>query len=112
MTEISSTSIKDKCGLKLDIKVPTFIFEDNAACIAQSKGGFIKEDRMKHISPKFFFTHDLQKNGAIDVQQIRSSGNLVDLFTKSFPTLTFEKMVYKIETRRPNQLNWDLHQGE
>ncbi|KAF3653269.1 hypothetical protein FXO37_17067 [Capsicum annuum] len=93
-------SIKERCGLKLDIKVPTVIFEDNAACIAQLKEGFIKGDRTKDILPKLFFTHDLQKNGDIDVQQIRSCDNPADLFTKSLPTLIFEKMVYKIGMRR------------
>ena len=48
------------------------LHEDNAACIAQIKGGFIKGDRTKHISPKFFYTHELQKKCEIDVQQIRS----------------------------------------
>ena len=57
------------------------MYEDNAACVAQLKGGYIKGDRTKHISPKFFFTYDLQQNGEIEVQQIRSSDNLVDLFT-------------------------------
>ena len=38
---------------------PTTLFEDNAACIAQIKGGYIKRDRTKHISPKFFYTHEL-----------------------------------------------------
>ena len=72
------------------------MYEDNAACIAQLKGGYIKGDRTKHISPKFFFTHDLQQNGEIEVQQIRSSDNLADLFTKTLPTSTFEKLRYKI----------------
>src|SRR5215813_14178406 len=75
---------------------PTILFEDNAACIAQLKEGFIKGDRTKHISPKFFFTHDLQKKGDIDVQQVRSCDNLADLFTKSLPTTIFEKLVKKI----------------
>ena len=34
-------------------------FEENAAYIAQLRGGYIKGDRMKHISLKLFFTHDL-----------------------------------------------------
>ena len=76
------------------------MYEDNAACIAQLKGGYIKGDRTKHISPKFFFTHDLQQNGEIEVQHIRSSDNLVDLFTKALPTSTFEKLRYKIGMRR------------
>ncbi|XP_059315934.1 secreted RxLR effector protein 161-like [Lycium ferocissimum] len=67
--------IRERCGLKCDTKLPTVLYEDNAACIAQLKGGFIKGDRTKHISPKLFFTHDLQKKGDIDVQQIRSSDN-------------------------------------
>ena len=82
--------IREKCGLKCD-KVPTTLYEDNAACIAQLKGGFIKGDRTKHISPKIFYTHELQKNGDINVQQIRSSDNVTDLFTKSLPTATFKK---------------------
>ena len=76
-------SIKERCGLKCDVKIPTILFDDNVACIAQLKGSFIKGDRMKHISPKLFFTHDLQKNGDIDVRQIRSSDNPANLFTKS-----------------------------
>ena len=72
------------------------MYEDNAACIAQLKGGYIKGDRTKHISPNFFFTHDLQQNGEIEVQQNRSSDNLADLFTKTLPTTAFEKLRYKI----------------
>ena len=33
--------------------------------------------------PNFFYTHELQKNGEIDVQQIYSCDNLVDLVKKS-----------------------------
>lgn len=76
------------------------LYEDNAACIAQLKGGFIKGDRTKHILPKLFYTHELQKNGDNDVQQIRSSDNEADLFIKSLPTTTFKKMVHKIRMQR------------
>ena len=72
------------------------LFEDNDACITQLKGGFINGDRTKHISQKLFFTHDLWKNGNIDIQQIRSSDNPTDLFTKSLPASTLKKMVQKI----------------
>ncbi|XP_059277610.1 secreted RxLR effector protein 161-like [Lycium ferocissimum] len=53
--------IRERCGLKCDTKIPTVLYEDNAVCITQLKGGFIKGDRTKHISPKLFFTHDLRK---------------------------------------------------
>ena len=96
--------IREKCGLECD-KVPTTLYEDNAACIAQLKGAFIKGDRTKHISPKLFYTHELQKNGDINVQQIRSSDNVADLFTKSLPTATFNKMVHKLGMRRFKSLD-------
>ena len=75
------------------------------ACIAQLKRGFIKGCRTKHISPKLFYTHKLQKNGNINVQQIRSSDNVADLFTKSLPTAIFKKMVHKLGMRRFKSLD-------
>ena len=92
--------IQESCGFSCVKDKPTILFEDNAACIAQIKGGYIKGDRTKHISPKFFYTHELQKNGEIDVQQIRSSDNLTDLFTKALPTSTFKKLIYKVGMRK------------
>lgn len=43
------------------IYTPVIFYEDNIAYVTQLKWGYIKGDRTKHISPKFFFTHDLQK---------------------------------------------------
>ena len=96
--------IRETCRLSFNRGSPTILYEDNTACIAQVKGGYIKGDRTKHISPKFFFTHELQKKGDIDVQQIPSSDNLADLFTKALPTSTFEKLVHKIGMRRLKNL--------
>ena len=92
--------IQESCGLSSVKDKPTILFEDNVACIAQIKGGYIKGDRTKHISPKIFYTHELQKNGEIDVQQIRSIDNLADLFTKALPTSTFKKLIYKVGMRK------------
>ena len=61
--------IEETCGLPSIRGNATMLHEDNAACIAQIKGGFIKGDRTKHISPKFFYTHELQKKCEIDVQK-------------------------------------------
>ena len=88
------------CNLFSEKEAPTVIHEDNAACITQLKDGYIKGDRVKHISPKFFFTHDLQKDGIIIVQQIRSSENLADLLTKALPTSVFKKLAHGIGLRR------------
>ena len=92
--------IQESCGLSSIKDKPTILFEDNVARIAQIKGGYIKGDRTKHISPKFFYTHEIQKNGEIDVQQIQSSDNLADLFTKALPTSTFKKLIYNVGMRK------------
>jgi hypothetical protein len=92
--------IQESCGVSAGRTNATVIYEDNTACIAQLKEGYIKGDRTKHISPKFFFTHDLQKNGDINIKQIRSCDNLADLFTKSLPSRTFEQLVQKMGLRR------------
>ena len=84
------------------------MYEDNAACIAQLKDGYIKGDRTKHILPKFFYTHDLQKSGDVRVLQIRSNDNLADLFTNA----TFKKLVYRIGLRRLKDLDEYTHKGE
>ena len=47
------THIHNSCCLTPVTNSPTIIYEDNAACVAQVKGGYIKGDRTKHISPKF-----------------------------------------------------------
>uniref|UniRef100_A0A2N9I6F2 GAG-pre-integrase domain-containing protein n=1 Tax=Fagus sylvatica TaxID=28930 RepID=A0A2N9I6F2_FAGSY len=96
--------IREKCGLSSIKDNPTILYEDNAACITQIRGGYIIGDRTKHISPKFFYTHELQKSGDIDVKQIRSSENLADIFTKSLPTTTFKKIVHSIGMRRLKDL--------
>ena len=51
--------IRETCGFSSIKNDSTIIYEDNVACIAQIKGGYIKGDRSKHISPKFFYTHEL-----------------------------------------------------
>ena len=76
--------IQESCELSSIKGDSIILFENNIACIAQIIEDYIKRDRTKHISPKFFYTHELQKSNEIDVQQIRSSDNLADLFAKSF----------------------------
>ena len=68
--------IRESCGLSSIKCDPTILFEDNVAFITQITGAYIKGDRTNHISPKFFYAHELQKSGEIDVQQICSSDNL------------------------------------
>ena len=96
LVEIVIQHICENYGLSSIINSPKISYEDNAACITQIRGGYIKGDRTKHIAPKFFYTYELQKSGDIDVKQIRSCDNLADMFTKPLPTTTFKKMVHNI----------------
>ena len=105
--------IRDSNGLSPISNTATSLYEDNTAYIAQLKGGYIKGDRTKHIYPKFFHTHELQNNGEIDIQQIRSSDNPAYLFTKALPVATFKKFLCQIGMRRLKDLQIEIlrHQG-
>ena len=72
------------CGIG-SIESPTIIYEDNAACVVQMEIGYLKSNIIKHIAPKLFYPHELQKNGEIDILQTKSCDNLADLFIKSLP---------------------------
>ena len=58
--------IQETCGLPSIRDDVTKLHEDNVTFIAQIKEWFIKGDRTKHISPKFFYTHELQEKGEMD----------------------------------------------
>jgi hypothetical protein len=44
--------IREKCGLSSIKDNPTILYEDNAPRITQIRGGYIKGNKTKHISPK------------------------------------------------------------
>ena len=81
--------LQEHCGLNDTIRAPTTIYEDSNAYINQVREEYIRGDRIKHLSPKLFFEHDLQKDEMIKVQEIQSCENPADLFTKSLLTLHF-----------------------
>jgi hypothetical protein len=91
------------CGIG-SINSPTIIYEDNVACVVQMETGYIKSNITKHIAPKLFYPHELQKNGEINILQTKSCDNLGDLFTKSLPYSTFSKYVKGIGMRRLRDL--------
>jgi len=74
------------------VPIHTIIYEDNSACVAQVQSGYIKSNVTKHISSKFFYTHELQKNGKIMVTHVKSCDNLADVFTKVLAPPIFEKV--------------------
>jgi hypothetical protein len=54
--------IQQSCGVG-SIESPTIIYEDNAVGVAQMQTGYIKSNITKHIAPKLFYPHELQKSG-------------------------------------------------
>jgi hypothetical protein len=94
--------IQTSCGLPR-LTTPTNIFEDNTACIQQITRGFIKGDRVKHIAPKFFFTHELH-GSEINVTQISSADNCADLFTKSLTPAVHHRHCRTIGLRSLRQM--------
>jgi len=91
--------ITEQCGLAQDNK-PTVIFEDNAACVAQVGAGFIKTDRVKHISPHLFgYTQDLVETKQIEVKKIESAHNIADIMTKALPAYTHRRLVQEAGMR-------------
>ncbi|CAM8943865.1 unnamed protein product [Rhodiola kirilowii] len=96
--------IRTTSGLQ-PINDPITLYEDNAACVAQMKEGFVKSDRTTHIPPKFFsFTQELEKNNVTNIQYVRSCKNSADLLTKSLPTSVFKKHVHDIGMRKLQNL--------
>lgn len=53
--------IREKYDLSTIKDSLTVLDEDNAACITQIRGCYIKGDRTKYISLKFFYTRALEE---------------------------------------------------
>jgi hypothetical protein len=91
--------IQISCGI-FAIGSPPIIYEDNVACVAQMQTRYVKTNYMEHISPKLFYSHQLQKSREITILQIKSCNNYADLFTKSRPLVIFDKCVKGIGMQR------------
>lgn len=61
--------IQEYCGMS-NKKSPVILYEDNSTCVAQVNGAFINGNKI-NISPKFFYTYELTKNGEINVELIK-----------------------------------------
>ena len=58
----------------------------------------------KHINPKFFYVHELQKMNEVRILHTKSCDNLADLFTKSIPASSFERCIHGIGMRRLREM--------
>jgi hypothetical protein len=97
-------AILEMSGLPLMDK-PTTIFEDNAACIEQVSSGFIKANRVKHISLHLFgYTQDLVETKQIEVKKIASANNIADFLIKALPAPQHRKLIIAAGMRTLTEL--------
>jgi hypothetical protein len=97
-------AIGQMSGIEQETK-PTTIFEDNAACIEQVSSGFIKADRVKHISPHIFgYTQDLTDTKQIEAKKVASAENIADVLTKALPAHQHRKLIAAAGMRTLSEL--------
>lgn len=91
-------------GFSLQEK-PTTIFEYNAACIEQVSSGYIKSNRVKHISPHLFsYTQDLMETSQIVARKIASAKNIADILIKALPAPHHQKLIAAAGMRTLSEL--------
>ena len=60
---------------------PTTLWEDNTACIAQSKNP-VHHQRCKHMLVKYHYLRDMTENGILRLAYIQTHSQLADILTK------------------------------
>lgn len=86
-----SSNIQQESGI-ITKKEQTKVYKDNLTCVVQLKDCYIKNDKKKHILPKFIlYIQELEKNQEVYAEYILSCDSSTDLFTKAFFTTTVLK---------------------
>jgi hypothetical protein len=78
--------IKDNTGCS-DGTTLIPVHEDNEACIAQVKRGFVRTDATKHIDPKLYAWVAQEDGKTLEVRPIPSKENVADIMTKALDTV-------------------------
>ena len=78
----------------------TTIWEDNSACIAQSKNP-VHHKRTRHILLKYHYLRDLTESGIVKLQYICTKDQVADLLTKPLPKKDFLRLRPFIVRPRP-----------
>ena len=71
---------------------PTILWEDNQACIAQSKNP-VHHKRCKHILIKYHYLRQLTANKIVRLEYIVTKNQLADALTKPLPNVDFSRLV-------------------
>ena len=71
---------------------PTILWEDNQACIAQSKNP-VNHKRCKHILLKYHYLRHLTTTGIVKLEYVVTKNQIADLLTKPVPLKIFQHLV-------------------
>ena len=73
-------------------KNPTRIWEDNTACISQSKNPTLKHYRTRHIKLHSHYLRDLVSRREVQLEYISTTDQLADILTKPLPPRDFLRL--------------------
>jgi hypothetical protein len=76
--------------LKLDVKYPVVIHEDNQGVINWAEDP-VDHKRTKHINMRLLYVRTEVQNGVVKFSKIPTADNVADIFTKALPGLAFAK---------------------
>ena len=71
---------------------PTIIWEDNTACIAQSKNP-VNHKRCKHILIKFHYLRNMVESNIVQLQYVVTRDQIADILTKPLLPKDFSRLV-------------------
>ena len=70
---------------------PTTLWEDNQACIAQSKNA-VNSSKVRHMLLKYHYIRDLVESGFIKLEYIITHDQIADIFTKPLAPKDFLRL--------------------
>ncbi|XP_035830162.1 uncharacterized protein LOC118479634 [Helianthus annuus] len=109
--------IRGSCGFSSGDEGPTILHEDNAACIAQLKEGYIKGDRTKHILPNgncstiFSLTRSVLSSAPLQTLNLIPSRFLFLRNHVAFFLLFFSCLIYRNNDLTRYRLSPSLYQN-
>jgi hypothetical protein len=87
--------------LSLRMAASTIIYEDNEACIAQSKNP-VNHKRSKHILLKYHYLRQLAEDKIVCLEYIQTTDQIADIFTNPLAPKLFQQLCPHItHSRRP-----------
>jgi transposase InsO family protein len=77
--------------IKLKIREPITMMEDNNSCIKIAQNDEFHQ-RTKHIDVKYHFIREAIENGIVQIKRVDSKENIADIFTKPLARVLFERL--------------------